>query len=269
MFHDETQPESHLERSTPLPLQTAVPDPVVQRKRMLIALGILLLALGAVILKDWDFWFPPSAEVQEAAIRSKSKSMPAAPASTQPATPVRERKPAKSPAPCCGRSSLLGHCRARCAASSAGGSRSRKPPHQRACEKQRHPSGCGLGRNIFRIEHAWNGSERRGQRHDRQWQRAGATLATNHAECDRVGSTGLSVIGAANEGAGRGQSAGAHLERRLDSGAADSQWSEHSGSRGARSREAVALQALPAERSTGGNAGPHHGELYHFNQLRH
>ncbi|MGD0213685.1 MAG: TonB family protein [Terriglobales bacterium] len=99
MFHDETQPESHLERSTPLPLQTAVPDPVVQRKRMLIALGILLLALGAVILKDWDFWFPPSAEVQEAAIRSKSKSMPAAPASTQPATPVRERKPAKSPAP--------------------------------------------------------------------------------------------------------------------------------------------------------------------------
>ena len=37
----------------------------VQRKRMLIALGILLLALVAVVLKDWDFWFPPSGEVQE------------------------------------------------------------------------------------------------------------------------------------------------------------------------------------------------------------
>ncbi len=75
MFHDETQPESHLERSTPLPLQPASPDAEVQRKRMLIALGILLMALAAVVLKDWDFWFPPSSEVQEAAIRSKSKSV--------------------------------------------------------------------------------------------------------------------------------------------------------------------------------------------------
>jgi protein TonB len=99
MFHDETQPENHLERSTPLALQPASPDTEGQRKRMLIALGILLLALGAVILKDWDFWFPPSGEGQEAAIRSKSKSMAAAPAITQPATPVRERKAAKSPAP--------------------------------------------------------------------------------------------------------------------------------------------------------------------------
>ena len=100
MFQDETQPENHLERSVPLPLQPASPDAEVQRKRMLIALGILLVALAAVILKDWDFWFPPSGEVQEAAIRtkSKSKSMVTAIASL-PATPTRERKPAKSPAP--------------------------------------------------------------------------------------------------------------------------------------------------------------------------
>jgi protein TonB len=100
MFQDETQPENHLERSVPLPLQPASPDAEVQRKRMLIALGILLVALAAVILKDWDFWFPPSGEVQEAAIRtkSKSKSMVTATASA-PATPTRERKPAKSPAP--------------------------------------------------------------------------------------------------------------------------------------------------------------------------
>ncbi|HKM49019.1 MAG TPA: energy transducer TonB, partial [Terriglobales bacterium] len=55
-------------------------------------------ALAAVVLRDWDFWFPPSGEVQEAAVRSKSKSVAAATAST-PATPARERKPAKSPAP--------------------------------------------------------------------------------------------------------------------------------------------------------------------------
>jgi len=98
MFQDETHPENHLERSTALPLQPTSPDAEVQRKRMLIALGILLVALVAVVLKDWDFWFPPSAEVQEAAIRSKSKSMAAVTASA-PANVARERKPVKSAAP--------------------------------------------------------------------------------------------------------------------------------------------------------------------------
>ncbi|MGD0793481.1 MAG: energy transducer TonB [Terriglobales bacterium] len=98
MFQDETQPENQLERSTPLPLQPASQDAEAQRKRMLIALGILLVALAAVVLKDWDFWFPPGDEAQEAAIRSKSKSTAAATAST-PATPRRERKPAKATAP--------------------------------------------------------------------------------------------------------------------------------------------------------------------------
>ncbi len=98
MFHDETQPENHLERSA-APLQLASPDAAVQRKRMLMALGILLAALVAVLLKDWDFWFPPGSEAQEAAVRTKSKSMAAAPASAL-AAPVREeRKPAKAPAP--------------------------------------------------------------------------------------------------------------------------------------------------------------------------
>jgi periplasmic protein TonB len=98
MFHDETQPETHLERSTPLPLQPAPPDADVQRKRMLMALGILLMALAAVVLKDWDFWFPPAGEAQEATARTKSRSMAAATASTSTA-PAREHKPAKSPAP--------------------------------------------------------------------------------------------------------------------------------------------------------------------------
>jgi protein TonB len=104
MFPDETQPENQLERSTPLPSQPASQDPEVQRKRMLIALGILLVALTAVILRDWDFWFPPSGEEQEATVRSKrkseskSQSATAAPA-TAPSTSKRERKPPTPTAP--------------------------------------------------------------------------------------------------------------------------------------------------------------------------
>ena len=97
MFQNEVQSENRVE---PLSLPPASDDTEGQRKRMLIALGILLVALAGVVLKDWDFWFPPGSEVQEAAIRSnrKSKSMPAV-STTAPAAPVRGRKPAKSPAP--------------------------------------------------------------------------------------------------------------------------------------------------------------------------
>ena len=101
MFQDETQPKNQLERATPLPSRPALQDPEVQRKRMLIALGILLVALAAVVLRDWDFWFPPSGEEREATVLSKrnseSKSTPAAPAA--PVAPKREPKPAKSTAP--------------------------------------------------------------------------------------------------------------------------------------------------------------------------
>ncbi len=67
---------------------------------MLIALGILLVALVGVVLKDWDFWFPPGSEVQEAVtrIRHKNKNT-AAISTTAPPAPARERKPARSPAP--------------------------------------------------------------------------------------------------------------------------------------------------------------------------
>jgi protein TonB len=100
MFQDETQTEHHLERSTPLPLQRSPQDAEVQRKRMLIALGILLVALAAVVLKDWDFWFPPDGEAQEAVFRSKSKSATvAAPTAGAAATPAHDRKPAKSAVP--------------------------------------------------------------------------------------------------------------------------------------------------------------------------
>jgi outer membrane biosynthesis protein TonB len=98
LFQDETQPENHLERSTQRPLPPGSVDAQLQRKRMLIALGILLAALAGVVLKDWDFWFPPGGDVQEAGVRSQHKRMAARAADT-PATPARERKPAKSAAP--------------------------------------------------------------------------------------------------------------------------------------------------------------------------
>src|SRR5271157_2965286 len=78
MFQNEIQPDDRLERVTPLPVLPAPQDADVQRKRMLIALGILLMALGAVVLKDWDFWFPQGSEVQEAVFHSRSGSKTAA-----------------------------------------------------------------------------------------------------------------------------------------------------------------------------------------------
>jgi protein TonB len=65
---------------------------------MLIALGILLAALVAVVLKDWDFWFPPNGEVQEAAVRIKSKIV-APSAASAPAAPAHDHKTPKSAAP--------------------------------------------------------------------------------------------------------------------------------------------------------------------------
>jgi periplasmic protein TonB len=96
MFQD--TPGNHLERSMPVPAQSAATEVDTQRKRMLIALGILLVALVAVVLKDWDFWFPPDAGTQEAAVRSKNKSqsMPVA-RSTPP--PAQEHKWVKTPSP--------------------------------------------------------------------------------------------------------------------------------------------------------------------------
>lgn len=100
-MYQDAEPENHLERSTPVPSKRAVNDAEVQRKRMLVALGILLAALFSVVLKDWDFWFPPDGVVQEAVVRSKNKmkSVAAVPAST-PATPaLRQGKPVKAPVP--------------------------------------------------------------------------------------------------------------------------------------------------------------------------
>jgi TonB family protein len=81
-------------------LLPAAPDPEVQRKRMLIALGVLLVALVAVVLKDWDFWFPPAEETQEATAPRKSPrtAIAATPASASAAS-KSERRSTKSSEP--------------------------------------------------------------------------------------------------------------------------------------------------------------------------
>ena len=85
MYHDEGQSEHHLERANlgrvSQPVLLSPLDAEVQRKRMLIALGILLLALGAVIVRDWDFWFPSRGETAETVARNRSKTV------TQPESP--------------------------------------------------------------------------------------------------------------------------------------------------------------------------------------
>lgn len=66
----ENRPELSLEPHFPPPQQ----DPERTKKRLLLALGVLLVALVAVILKNWDFWFPPSAESEYAGVTSGNKS---------------------------------------------------------------------------------------------------------------------------------------------------------------------------------------------------
>lgn len=95
MFEDETQSHKQLERSVPSRLLTSSVDAEAQRKRMLMALGILLLALIAVIVKDWDFWFPARVETQEDAAR-KAKALPVDSSNAAPSTMARERKVGKS-----------------------------------------------------------------------------------------------------------------------------------------------------------------------------
>ena len=86
---DETQEELYSERRPRQPLLPAAPDPAVQRKRMLIALGVLLVALVAVVLKDWDFWFPSSEEVTETSTPRKRPATGIAAASASSTTATR------------------------------------------------------------------------------------------------------------------------------------------------------------------------------------
>ena len=95
-FQDEIQTEHHFEHLTQPPVLPPTSGTPGQRKRMLIALGILLGALLAVVLKDWDFWFPPRAEVQDVAAPSRKASAPVA-AVPAPVPAAHDRRPIKIP----------------------------------------------------------------------------------------------------------------------------------------------------------------------------
>jgi periplasmic protein TonB len=96
-FQSKRQTEDRIERSTPHLVERMPPDAQVQRKRMLVALGILLLALVAVVLKDWDFWFPTPSESNEVAARNKSKVVATTPAISPEARVVAPAKDSKAP----------------------------------------------------------------------------------------------------------------------------------------------------------------------------
>jgi TonB family protein len=100
MLQDETQSQSPLERLTQPAVLPSPPAAQEQRKRMLIALSVLLAALMVVVLRDWDFWFPPSAEIEDTVPPSTRKASTASTAgavASAPAAAVHDRKPVKTP----------------------------------------------------------------------------------------------------------------------------------------------------------------------------
>jgi protein TonB len=78
-----------------------LPDAVLehqQRRRMLIALLVLLLALISVLVKDRQFWFPPTPSTEsEIPEQSAPRPVPTPPANT--VTPIVQPKPAPAPVP--------------------------------------------------------------------------------------------------------------------------------------------------------------------------
>jgi len=65
---------------------------------MLIALGVLLVALVAVVIKDWDFWFPGNSEAEYATGTGKKRVVASATPSpvTAPTNSARDHKAIKN-----------------------------------------------------------------------------------------------------------------------------------------------------------------------------
>ena len=87
-----------LEQKRGSDMGTALPDAAFeqqQRRRMLIALAVLLLALISVLIKDRQFWFPPSPSSEsETAEQSAPLRSPLA-ARSKIVTPIAPHKPVR------------------------------------------------------------------------------------------------------------------------------------------------------------------------------
>jgi TonB family protein len=98
ILQDEIESQSQLEALTQPSILLPPSSTEGERKRMLMALGILLVALVAVVLKDWDFWFPSKAEVEDVAAPSrKAHTAAAATVTNAPAAAVHDRRPVRPP----------------------------------------------------------------------------------------------------------------------------------------------------------------------------
>ena len=95
----EIEPALSLEPRRPILLPSK--DPERKKKRLLVALGVLLVALLAVFVKNWDFWFPPTNDSESASATAATKSRKVPSPETSLTTPessaaVRDRKPVKA-----------------------------------------------------------------------------------------------------------------------------------------------------------------------------
>jgi TonB family protein len=61
-----------------------------QKRRMLIALAMLLVALTVVLVKDWEFWFPPQIAESEPSEPVAKALPPSKPDAVTPAAPVKQ-----------------------------------------------------------------------------------------------------------------------------------------------------------------------------------
>ena len=251
-----------------------------QRRRMLIALGVLLLALVAVVIKDRQFWFPPSPTAE-----SEASEQVVSPVSRPTVTPkvMTEAAPSKPVAPA--RERPKSKHRAAKAAPSAGTddamspvitatNRAVLPPLEVEVVAGNQHRALSPGDSSVKLE-MQPGTAMRDEQSPQPGsgssgsiKRYGAcsTLAGERAS-SFPGGPQLSAAREADESARRGHPRGFDQQDRQHSGYTSTQRAGNSFGGCPRGGEAVALQALLPERPAGGNRGSHHSKLHNINLL--
>ena len=91
-----------LERNSGTEVGSPLPNAAMelqQRRRMLIALGVLLVALISVLIKDRQFWFPPSPSAESETPEQVLPISNPVPAPAKVAAPIARAKPVAAAAP--------------------------------------------------------------------------------------------------------------------------------------------------------------------------